>query len=113
MKVPLQELANLADLDAALGTRDAPVLLYKHSTRCGLSAAALEEVKEFAEEHPEYARIYILDLLAHRDVSEAIAVRLGIRHESPQAIVLRDGRVTSVLNHRSILQPALWSALEH
>ena len=107
------DLASLADLDTALGIRDTPVVLYKHSSRCGVSAVALEEVDRFAKEHPDAARIYLLDLLAHRDVSDAVASRLGIRHESPQAIFLRDGRVTSVLNHGAIRQPALWSALEH
>jgi len=45
-------------------------------------------------------------------VSTAIAQRLGVKHESPQAIFLKDGKVTAVLNHRSIRLPAIQKALQ-
>ena len=96
----MRSLASLADLDALLAEQG-PVLLLKHSTRCPISAAALEEVEAFT---PDF--VY-LDLLAHRDVSNAVADRLGIPHESPQAIVLKGGRAAAVLNHDEITRAAL------
>ena len=96
----MRPLASLADLDVLLAEKGS-VLLLKHSTRCPISAAALEEVEAWGGDF-----VY-LDLLAHRDVSNAIAARLNVPHESPQAIVLRDGRATAVLNHDEIDRAAL------
>src|SRR4051812_18266382 len=107
----MKELANLKDLDAALAAQPGPVALYKHSTQCGISEAAIEEVQAFEEKNPAAVTIYYLDLLAHRDVSNAIAQRLGIRHESPQFIVLKDGKAATVLNHRAIRVDALAQAI--
>ena len=107
----MKDLDNLDTLDAALVPDVGAVILYKHSTQCGICDSAIEEVQAFEERHPAAATIYYLDLLAHRDVSNEIARKLGIRHESPQAIVLKDGKPVAVLNHRSIKADALGKAL--
>lgn len=108
----MNELRSLADLDRALSSRKGRIVLYKHSTQCGMCDGALEEIQEFLKGRAEAAgAFYYLDLLAHRDVSNAIAQRLGVKHESPQAIVLDDGQVAVVLNHRAIRVPALEKAL--
>ena len=91
----MRRLANLADLEALL-KEPGPVLLLKHSTQCSISARALEEVEAFG------AEFTYLDLLAHRDVSDAIATRLGVPHESPQLLILQSGRAEVVLNHDEI-----------
>ncbi|HZL72745.1 MAG TPA: bacillithiol system redox-active protein YtxJ [Planctomycetota bacterium] len=96
------ELKSLADLEQALREKSRPVVLFKHSTRCPVSAAADEEYRAFAEGHPEAAIFAHLDLIAHRQVSNAIAERLGVRHESPQAIVVKGGQASVVLNHGEI-----------
>lgn len=108
----MKELQSLADLDAALGVRRGTFVLYKHSTQCGISDGALSEIEAFTAAHPE-PTFYYLDLLAHRDVSNAIAQKLGVKHESPQAIVVRDGKVAAVLNHRAIRGAALRTAIEN
>lgn len=105
----MKELAAAPDLDDALASPGTSVL-YKHSTRCGLCDETIAEVEAFAASHPE-AAVYYLDLLAHRDVSDAIAERLGVRHESPQAVVVRAGKVVAVLNHRAIRAAALERAV--
>jgi bacillithiol system protein YtxJ len=99
-------LESVAALDEALREKR-PVILFKHSTQCPVSAAADEEYRAFAASHPKAAHFTHLDLLAHRDVSNAIAEKLGVRHESPQAIVVRRGRVSVVLNHDAITAAAL------
>jgi bacillithiol system protein YtxJ len=96
----MRRLESPAELEAVLkdpGT----VLLLKHSTRCSISAQALEEVQAFTSD------FVLLDLLAHRDLSKAIADRLSVPHESPQAILLKGGRVAAVLNHFDIDRAAL------
>ena len=108
----MNELRSLADLDQALAARKGRIVLYKHSTQCGMCDGALEEIQEFLKSGGDAGAFYYLDLLAHRDVSNAIAQRLGVKHESPQAIVLDDGKVAAVLNHRAIRLPALEKALQ-
>lgn len=107
----MKDLSGLPDLDRALAGPKGKVVLYKHSTQCGICDGAIEEIEQFLKDHPAAAEFYYLDLLAHRDVSNAIAQRLGVKHESPQAIVLEDGRVAAVLNHRAIRVAALEKAL--
>ncbi len=46
--------------------------------------------------------VYLVDVLAQRPLSQAIAARLGIRHESPQAIVLRQGKAVWDASHFAI-----------
>jgi bacillithiol system protein YtxJ len=104
-------MTTLADLEKALRERKKPVVLFKHSTRCPVSAAADAEYRSFVKAHPDAALFTHLDLIAHRDVSNAIAKRLAVTHESPQAIVLKDGKVASVLNHGDITAEALESHL--
>ena len=106
----MKNLTSVAGLDEALRDKR-PVVLFKHSTQCPISAAADEAYRAFAEAHPEAAVFTHLDLLAHRDVSTAIAARLGVKHESPQAIVVRDGRASVVLNHNGITAKTLEAAL--
>jgi bacillithiol system protein YtxJ len=103
----MNDLESPADLDAALRETRRPVVLFKHSTQCPISAAADEEYRAFADSHPKAAVFTHLDLLAHRDVSKEIGERLGVKHESPQLIVMRAGRVSAVLNHSAITGKAL------
>lgn len=91
----MKRLESLADLEALL-KEPGPVLLLKHSTQCPISARALEEVEAFGDD------FVCLDLLAHREVSNAVAERLGVKHESPQLLILQSGRAEVVLNHDEI-----------
>jgi len=104
-------LESLSDLDAALREARRPVVLFKHSTQCPISAAADDEYRAFVDSHAKAAVFTHLDLLAHRDVSKEIGERLGVRHESPQLIIVRGGRVSAVLNHSAITEKALAALL--
>ena len=70
-----------------------PVLVFKHSLTCGTSAQALDELADHLEHadgpHAHYA---LVTVQTHRDVSTAISARLGIRHETPQALLIMDPR---------------------
>ncbi len=107
----MKDLDTLRCLDALLAPSPDPVVIYKHSTQCGMCDSALSEVRAFEGKHPAAAAIYYLDLWAHREVSDAVARKLGVRHESPQAILLKDGKVLAVLNHRAIRAEALEKAV--
>jgi bacillithiol system protein YtxJ len=89
-------LGTAADLEAAL---QAPwAVLYKHSPRCGVCVAAEREVRYFAEGRPDVP-VYWLDVVAEHGLAQLVAARLGVRHESPQVIVLESGAVRRAAAH--------------
>jgi bacillithiol system protein YtxJ len=65
-------------------------ILFKHSPTCGMSGMALKVVEVFLGEHPDVSA-WIVDVLAQRPLSQRIAERAGIRHESPQVILFQRG----------------------
>lgn len=73
-----------------------PVILFKHSLTCGISSGVYREVSRVA------ADINLIIIQTHRDLSNAIAQLTGVRHESPQAIVLRDGKPVYHASHYDI-----------
>ncbi len=80
---------------------DIGVAIFKHSTRCSISSVAktrLSSSWDFNEELP----IYYLDLIRLRDVSNLIAERFNVRHESPQLLVIKDGKCVYNASHLSI-----------
>lgn len=79
-----------------------PVVIFKHSTRCGISRLALRSFEKGYEIPEEKLKVYYLDLLAHRDVSDEIAMRFQVIHQSPQIIVIRNGQTIHHASHYSI-----------
>ena len=76
-----------------------PVLIFKHSTRCSISRTALDRLERHWK--PEI-KTYFLDLLSYRSISNQIADYFGVEHESPQVLVLKDGKPVYVRSHLSI-----------
>lgn len=85
-------------------------VLYKHSPLCGLSAIAAGEVRSFVDDRPE-TPVYMLDVIRERRLAREVERRLGIRHESPQAIILKCGEPVWDASHRGVTAAALRSAL--
>lgn len=80
-----------------------PVLIFKHSARCGTSSMALGRLeRNWKEGDNEKLAPYFLDILAHRDVSNEIASRFGIEHESPQVLIIRNGKCVYAASHSGI-----------
>ncbi len=77
-------------------------VIFKHSTRCGISRMALNNFERNYEELNQNVTYYLLDLLNNRDVSNAIAEELKVAHQSPQVIVLKDGLVIHTESHHGI-----------
>lgn len=77
------------------------VLIFKHSTRCGTSSMALKQfVREF-QPNPKI-ETYFLDLIRYREISNLIAEKTGVEHQSPQVIVLEDNKVIYKASHYEI-----------
>ena len=76
-------------------------VIFKHSTSCHISSMVKRSFQ--AESHPEEGiTYYLLDLLRNRDISNAIAERYGVRHESPQVLVIRNGEVVAHGSHHEV-----------
>lgn len=77
--------------------------IFKHSTSCGISRMVL---KKFEREYPEIkdkdVKLYFLDLLSNREISNRIAEKFAVRHESPQLILIKDKKVVHHSSHHSI-----------
>src|SRR5829696_4905944 len=97
----LTPLNDVQSLDAAIAeSRERPVLLFKHSRHCGVSCEALDELQSHIDARVEATVAYkMITVQTHRPVSDAVSQRLGLRHETPQAILLKDGKVVWNASH--------------
>lgn len=81
-------------------------LIYKHSYRCGLCIASMEEVEAFQLEQKS-CPVCIIDVVKDRELSLALADTLNVLHQSPQAILIRDGKVLWNASHQSVTCKAM------
>ncbi|WP_394759417.1 bacillithiol system redox-active protein YtxJ [Flavobacterium sp.] len=101
-KVNWIQLVDLGQLKEIIDTStEKPALIFKHSTRCSISRMVL---KQFENEFDLKDKItpYFLDLLEHRDISNEIANRFGVTHQSPQLIIIKNGVSIYDASHESI-----------
>lgn len=80
-------LTSLAQLDEIQASGE-KIAVLKHSTRCPISGMAKRGLELDADLIPEGAKFYFLDLIKYRDISNSIADRWSVRHESPQLLIL-------------------------
>jgi bacillithiol system protein YtxJ len=105
------ELNSIEQLDLiAAESIESPVLIYKHSTRCNISRTTLDRLeRNYKAEEMGDMKVYYLDLISYREISNAVAQKFGVQHESPQALLIKNGKVTYTASHfeidyRSILK---------
>jgi bacillithiol system protein YtxJ len=77
-----------------------PQVIFKHSTRCSISAVALQRLQKTAQ--PSDIDFYFLDLLSNRSLSNRVADVFKVRHESPQVLLVRDGDCIYEESHLAI-----------
>jgi bacillithiol system protein YtxJ len=82
-----------------------PVAVFKHSTTCPVSAGAYREMARFPGE------IALLEVQNARDLSREVGVRTGIEHESPQVIILRNGKAVWHVSHWNVTAHAVEQAM--
>jgi len=101
-KINWNELTDLGQLNEIIAiSNEKPVAIFKHSTRCSVSRMAL---KQFENEFNSSDKVtpYFLDLIAHRDISNEIANRFGVTHQSPQLILIKEGKAIYNVSHSDI-----------
>jgi bacillithiol system protein YtxJ len=106
MESPFNEIVSRQGLDdLILRSNEAPVVILKHSNACPISAAAFQEMARFGGE------VALVVVQNAREISQEIEKRTGIEHETPQVIILRDGKAVWHVSHRSIKVAAVEQAL--
>ena len=97
--IPLTDLGLLNEIIEL--SNEKPVAIFKHSTRCSVSRMAL---KQFENEFnsPDSVETYFLDLIAYRDVSNEIATRFQVVHQSPQVLLIKEGKSVYNASHSDI-----------
>lgn len=98
--IPLDHINLLAEIKRL--SNDTPILIFKHSTRCGISRMALKNFENSFDIESDKLRLYYLDLLQYRDVSNEIISVFNIEHQSPQAIVIYKEKVIYHDSHYEI-----------
>ena len=101
-KVGWRQLTDLGQLNEMISeSTTKPVIVFKHSTRCGVSRMVLKAFESSFDMH-EKVTPYFLDLLAYRSLSDAIASRFEVVHQSPQLIVIKEGKAVYNASHSDI-----------
>jgi bacillithiol system protein YtxJ len=97
--IPLQLMGQLDELTVL--SNEKPVLIFKHSTRCSISRFALKQFENEFDLH-DTIDAYFLDLIEYRSVSNEIASRFGVQHQSPQMLLIKQGKCVYDASHSDI-----------
>jgi len=100
--IPLQDLRQLNEI--INNSHEKPVVIFKHSTRCSVSRMALKQFENEFDVDTLHCNVstYYLDLLEHREISNEIASRFGVFHQSPQLLLIKDGKSVYDVSHSGI-----------
>ena len=100
------ELQDLASLDRFLAQSNGdPLIIFKHSDSCGVSARAYTQMSQL--EHP----VGLVTVQTARAVSDELEKRMGLAHETPQVLIVREGKVAWTASHGQIKAAAVEAAL--
>ena len=107
MKAKFNELYDLEKLDALFEeSHNKPIVFFKHSIACPISRSVFQDVSNAD------AEIWLMVVQDARKVSNAIAEKTGIKHESPQTIIIRDGKAIYHSSHYDSTAASIENALE-
>ena len=78
------------------------VFIFKHSTRCGISKMVIKRFENMFDESMSNIKVYYLDLLNYRDISNEIAVAFEVIHQSPQLLIIKNEVSVFNASHQDI-----------
>jgi bacillithiol system protein YtxJ len=110
----IQDIASEEELQLMLEQSESrPILVFKHSTRCGVSSYAWQTYQRFCETNQsrevDFARVLVVE---DRSISLLLADKLGVMHQSPQIILVKDGAPMWTESHYGIVETAISEALQ-
>ncbi|MEO8822608.1 MAG: bacillithiol system redox-active protein YtxJ [Ginsengibacter sp.] len=97
--IPLQDEKQLTQI--VTDSNSIPQVIFKHSTRCGTSSMVKNRLDR--QEAPNGVNFYLLDLIKYRNISNKIASDFGVRHQSPQVLVINNGKCIYNESHSGIV----------
>jgi bacillithiol system protein YtxJ len=96
-------LSDVSQLDTIkTNSETKPQLIFKHSTRCGISRMVLNQFEKSFNFNDQAFDLYYLDLLQYRPISNEVSERFGVYHQSPQLLIVKNGVVVVHESHGSI-----------
>lgn len=95
----MKKVSSMEEFKTIEGTE--PFYFLKNSTTCPISGSAYEEVKNFSDDHSDI-QVYYLNVQEARPLSTQLAEELGVKHESPQLFLIKDGKVLAHDSHWNI-----------
>jgi len=102
-KLQWTPLINVAQLDTIVEeSKTQPVAIFKHSTRCGISRMVIKQFEGSYDLEKNQMKVYYLDLLNYRPISQEVAARFQVWHESPQLVVVKNGVTVAHASHSGI-----------
>lgn len=95
-------LTDLSQLDRIIEESfNNPILIFKHSRSCSISGTALNRL-ERNWDLATNTKLYLLDLISHRNISNAVAEKFAVQHESPQVLIIENGKSVYDRSHFDI-----------
>ena len=102
-QLPWQKLTSVDQLDSIVEeSKVTPVAIFKHSTRCGISSMVMRQFERAYDLDMDQMKLYYLDLLAFRKVSDEVSKNFQVLHQSPQLIVVKNGEAVAHTSHHGI-----------
>ena len=98
--IPLNSLNQLKEIKEESKTQT--VLIFKHSTRCGISRMVIKQFEKLFNENTKDLKVYYLDLLNYRNISDEVGYTFQVMHQSPQLLVIKNEESVFNASHYDI-----------
>jgi bacillithiol system protein YtxJ len=98
--IPLNDLEQIHRIKEESNSE--AVLIFKHSTRCGISSMVIKQFEKKFTEEMKHIKVYYLDLLNYRDISDEISYTFQVMHQSPQLLIIKSGIPVMHASHYDI-----------
>lgn len=112
----MQEIMQPEEVESIVAeSANHPVFIFKHSTRCPISAGAYRRVSDYFDDANSQAEapppVYLVKVVESRPVSNAVAEDLRVPHQSPQMILVKDGQAVWSTTHHNINAETIGQAI--
>ena len=109
--IPLTSMEQLNEIKEQ--SKSEIILIFKHSTRCGISRMVIRQFEKMFDETTKSLKVYYLDLLNYREISNEVGYTFQVMHQSPQLLVVKNGSAVIHASHYDITQINLRKFVEH
>jgi bacillithiol system protein YtxJ len=100
--IPLTSLEQLKAVKEE--SKGETILIFKHSTRCGISSMVIKRFENLFDESMKSIKVYYLDLLSYRNISDEVGYTFQVMHQSPQLLVIKNETAILHASHYDIAQ---------